>query len=96
IKELEITKRKPQVEERITHIQPNYKVIGPKFGKDIQRIAELFDEKTVKELEKGEEIERDGFKLKREYIKSVKREYFKESEEVELVETEDFVMEIMR
>ncbi|WP_341654927.1 isoleucine--tRNA ligase [Blattabacterium cuenoti] len=69
--------------EFIKHIKPNYKSLGPKFGKKIQRISEAikkFSQEKIKEIEKnktcvffmGEEkvlLSLEDVKISTEYIK---------------------------
>ncbi|WP_185857198.1 isoleucine--tRNA ligase [Blattabacterium cuenoti] len=54
--------------ESIKHIKPNYKSLGPKFGKKIQEVSELikkFSQEEIREIEKKKEC---IFFLKKEKI----------------------------
>jgi valyl-tRNA synthetase len=90
---VEITKESPLWEEKITRISPDFKVIGPLFGKDTKNVAALL-EKYAGELEKTEEIKKDGFLLKREYIQSIQKEFYAGTKKVEVLSAGDVVIEV--
>ncbi len=51
--------------------QPNFRALGPRFGKEVNRAAEIIrslPEDHVKALEKGEEIEADGMRFGKDDI----------------------------
>ncbi len=93
IEEIEITRTSPAWEEKISSITPHFKVIGPLFGKDVNRVASLLRE-HAEELEKREEIEIDGFILKKEYIFSVEKAFYSGEKKVEVLSSGDILVEV--
>lgn len=93
IEEIEITGASPAWEEKISSITPHFKVIGPLFGKDVNRVASLLRE-HAEELEKREEIEIDGFILKKEYIFSVEKAFYSGEKKVEVLSSGDILIEV--
>ena len=93
IKEAIVTKENPQWEERVAKVTPNFKVIGPLFGKDTNRVASLLVENAEDITEQGK-ITVDGVILKREYITSIEKEYYVGEKKVEILSAGDVVIEI--
>ncbi len=93
IETIEITKESPAWEEKITRVSPDFKVIGPLFGKDTNTVAVLL-EKYAGELEKAKEIEKEGFTLKREYIHTIQKEFYAGAKKVEVLSAGDVVIEV--
>ncbi len=93
IKEIEITKENPHWREKISRVSLNFKVIGPLFGKDTKRVASLL-EKYAETLEKGEEIEVEGFILKREYISSLQKEFYLGEKKVDILSSGEITIEV--
>jgi valyl-tRNA synthetase len=93
IKEIAITQENPEWEERTVKVTPNYKVIGPLFGKDTGVVASLLEEHAEK-LEEKKEITVDGFDLKTQYIASVEKEFYSGERKVEVLTCADVVIEI--
>ena len=93
IQNIEVTKENPLWEEKITRVTPNFKVIGPLFGKDTNKVASLL-EKNAEELEKADHIEKEGFILKREYITSIQKEFYAGEKKVEVISAGDVIIEV--
>jgi valyl-tRNA synthetase len=93
IQDIDMTEENPIWEEKITGITPNYKFIGPLFGKDTNMIASLL-EKHAADLEKTEKIEKDGIVLKKEYITSIQKEFYVGEKRVEIISAGDVTIEI--
>jgi valyl-tRNA synthetase len=93
IQEIDMTEENPMWKEKITGITPNYKVIGPLFGKDTNKIAALL-EKHAGDLEKTEKIEKDGIILKRECITSIQKDFYVGEKRVEVISAGDVTIEI--
>ncbi|WP_456326580.1 valine--tRNA ligase [Palaeococcus sp. (in: euryarchaeotes)] len=89
IEKLEIIKGEPELEERITEIKPNFKLVGPKYGKLVPKISkylvESAGEVSIALKEKGKiEFEIDGQRItlgKDEVV--IRKTVFSEGEEVE-------------
>ena len=93
IEKIEVTRENPLWEEKITRVSPDFKVIGPLFGKDTKKVASLL-EKYAEDLETEDKIEKEGFTLKREYINSVQKEFYAGEKKVEVISAGDVVIEI--
>ncbi|KYK30968.1 MAG: valine--tRNA ligase [Theionarchaea archaeon] len=93
IKEIEITEGTPAWEEKVSRVTPDFKVIGPLFGKDTNKVAALLKE-HAEELEEKGEIEIEGFTLKREYMTSIEKEFYAGEKKVEVLSSGDVIIEI--
>ncbi len=93
VEKIEVTQENPLWEEKITRVSPDFKVIGPLFGKDTNKVASLL-EKYAEKLETEDKIEKEGFTLKREYINSVQKEFYAGEKKVEVISAGDVVIEI--
>jgi len=94
ISHLEIKNGKPDIDEKITAVIPRYDIIGPKFGKDVQKVKSLLTS-HVKEIEEKGVLILDGFELNRDYIERVEREFFKGGKKVNVIKDKDFIVEIL-
>jgi valyl-tRNA synthetase len=93
IKNLEISSKSPRWEEKIIKVNPDYGIIGPEFGKDTKKVVTLL-EKYAEDLETNEGIEKEGYKLKKEYIKSVEKEFYAGEKKVDVITASDVTIEI--
>ncbi|ASJ17289.1 valine--tRNA ligase [Thermococcus chitonophagus] len=98
IERLEVVKGEPQLEERVVEIKPNFRRVGPRYGKLVPKIAQYLEEnadRIAKELrEKGRvEFEVDGTRveLDREDV-VLRKAVFSEGEEVETAVVDDVVI----
>ncbi|BAD85463.1 valyl-tRNA synthetase [Thermococcus kodakarensis KOD1] len=98
IEKLEIIKGEPELEERIIEIKPNFKTVGPRYGKLVPKITAYLKEnaeevaKALKESGKIE-FEVDGQKV--ELTKDdivLRKAVFSEGEEVETAVVGDAVI----
>jgi len=94
IANLEIKNGKPNIEEKITAVVPRYDIIGPKFGKDVQKVKSLLNQHITEIEEKGQ-ITLEGFELNFDYIERVEREFFKNGKKVNVIKDRDFIVEIL-
>ncbi|HQM95134.1 MAG TPA: valine--tRNA ligase [Methanofastidiosum sp.] len=94
ISTLEIKNGKPNIEEKITAVVPRYDIIGPKFGKDVQKVKSLLTQHITEIEEKGQ-ITLEGFELNFDYIERVEREFFKNGKKVNVIKDRDFIVEIL-
>lgn len=95
VKEITLSKEKPDIEEKITGVTPNFKLIGPTYGKDTNSVVALISDLDIAReiLEKGS-VEKDGFELTKDLIAKVDRAFVQQGKEVVLIEHQDFVIEI--
>lgn len=98
IERLEIIRGEPELEERITEIKPNFKTVGPRYGKLVPKITTYLKENAeeVAKALKGTgkvEFEVDGgrVELGKEDI-VLRKAVFSEGEEVETAVVEDAVI----
>lgn len=98
IEKLEIIQSEPELEERILEIKPNFKTVGPKYGKLVPKITAYLKEnaeevaKALKEGEKVEfEVEGQRIELSKEDI-VLRKAVFSEGEEVETAVVGDAVV----
>jgi len=98
IERLEVIKGEPALEERITEIKPNFRTVGPRYGKLVPKITTYLKEnaeevaKALKEAGKAE-FEVDGGKVelgKDDVV--IRKAVFSEGEEVETAVVEDVVV----
>ncbi|WP_297479253.1 DUF5915 domain-containing protein, partial [Thermococcus sp.] len=98
IERLEIIKGGPELEERIIEIKPNFRTVGPRYGKLVPKITAYLKEnaeevaKALKETGKVE-FEVDGQKV--ELTKDdvvIRKAVFSEGEEVETAVVGDAVV----
>ncbi|ASJ02920.1 valine--tRNA ligase [Thermococcus profundus] len=98
IEKLEIIRGEPELEERITEIKPNFRTVGPRYGKLVPKITAYLKEnaeevaKALKESGKIE-FEVDGQKV--ELTKDdivLRKAVFSEGEEVETAVVGDAVV----
>lgn len=93
ITNLEITSESPRWKEKIIKITPDYGIIGPKFEEDTNKVVSLL-EKYAEDLEENEHIEKEGYTLQREYIKSVEKEFYAGEKKVDVITADDVTIEI--
>lgn len=93
IKKIEITTENPAWKEKISQVAPDFKVIGPLFGKDTNKVAALLKE-HAEELEEKKEIKVKGFTLRREYITSVEKEFYAGEKKVEVLSSGEVTIEV--
>jgi valyl-tRNA synthetase len=98
IERLEIIKGEPELEERIIEIKPNFRTVGPKYGKLVPKITAYLKEnaeevaKALKESGKVEfEIEGQKVELSKDDI-VLRKAVFSEGEEVETAVVGDAVV----
>ena len=98
IEKLEIIKGEPELEEKITEIKPNFKTVGPRYGRLVPKITAYLKEnaervaRALKENEKIEvEIEGQKVKLGKEDI-VIRKAVFSEGEKVETAVVGDAVI----
>lgn len=98
IEKLEIIKGEPELEEKIIEIKPNFKNVGPKYGKLVPKITKHLKEsaediaKSLKESGKvGFEIEGQKVELGKDDI-VIRKAVFSEGEEVETAVVKDAVI----
>jgi len=95
ISRLDVMAGKPEVEEKIVNVTPNFGLIGPEFGKDTNKaVLMIKDPKIADEIERKGIVKRDGFTLKREYIFKLEKEILSKGERVDIVENPEFTLEI--
>lgn len=85
VKELKIIEGDSDIIKKKT--KPNFKSIGPKFGKDVKKIQQIINNLShneITKLEKSGEIEKDTFKILREDV-----EIFTENIEGWIVESDN-------
>ncbi|MBU7043615.1 MAG: valine--tRNA ligase [Theionarchaea archaeon] len=93
ISQIEISTEEPAWIEKISRVSPDFKVLGPLFGKDTPTVAKLLETHAA-ELEHTEELSVDGFTLKNTYISSVEKEFFAGEKKVEVLSSGDIIIEI--
>lgn len=93
VKDIIVTEENPMWEERIAKVTPNFKVIGPLFGKDTSKVASLLEE-YAEEIERMDEYKANGFALKREYITTIEKEFYSGAKKVEVLSSGDVTIEI--
>ena len=98
IERLEIIRGEPELEERITEIKPNFRIVGPRYGKLVPKITAYLKEnagevaKALKETGKVEfEIEGQRVELGKDDV-IIRKAVFSEGEEVETVVVRDAVV----
>ncbi|AIF70188.1 valyl-tRNA synthetase [Palaeococcus pacificus DY20341] len=98
IEKLEVIKGEPDLEERILEIKPNFKLVGPKYGKLVPKISAYLKEnaesvaKALKESGKVEfEVEGGKVELGKEEI-VIRKAVFSEGEEVKTAVVGDAVI----
>ena len=94
ISNLELKNGKPDIDEKIIEIIPRYDIIGPKFGKDVQKVKTLLRD-NISNLEENGQITVEGFELSRDYIERVEREFFKGGKKVNVIKDKNFIIEIL-
>jgi len=94
ISNLELKTGKPDIDEKILEVIPRYDIIGPKFGKDVQKVKTLLRDNISKLEEKGQ-INVEGFELNRDYVDRVEREFFKKGKKVNVIKDKNFIIEII-
>ncbi|HOP08916.1 MAG TPA: valine--tRNA ligase [Candidatus Methanofastidiosa archaeon] len=95
IKEITISKDTPEFDEVISDITPNFALIGPRFGKDTNKVVELLKvpENAKRIMEEGK-LDIEGLSLHKEYISKVERAYQQKGEKVELIESSEFIVKV--
>ena len=94
IANLSLKEGKPNIEEKILDVIPRYDVIGPKFGKDVQKVKILLKDNLSK-LEEMGQITVEGFDLSKDYIERIEREFFKKGKKVNVIKDKNFIVEIL-
>ncbi|WP_297550594.1 valine--tRNA ligase [Thermococcus sp.] len=98
IERLEIIKGEPELEERIIEIKPNFKTVGPRYGKLVPKITAYLKEnaeevaRAIKETGKVEfEVEGERVELTKNDV-VIRKAVFSEGEEVETAVVGDAVV----
>ena len=98
IEKLEIIKGEPELEERIIEIKPNFRTVGPRYGKLVPKITAYLKEnaeeiaKAIKESGKVEfEVEGGKVELTKDDV-VIRKAVFSEGEEVETAVVGDAVI----
>ena len=98
IEQLEIIRGEPELEERIVEIKPNFRTVGPKYGKLVPKIVAYLRQnaeavaRALMESGKVEfEIEGQGIELGKDDI-VLRKAVFSEGEEVETAVVKDAVI----
>ncbi|ASI98778.1 valine--tRNA ligase [Thermococcus celer] len=98
IERLEIIKGEPELEERITEIKPNFRTVGPRYGKLVPKITAYLKENAVevaKSLKENGKVEFEVDGQKVELSKDdivIRKAVFSEGEEVETAVVGDAVI----
>ncbi|NJE55526.1 valine--tRNA ligase [Thermococcus sp. 21S9] len=98
IERLEVIKGEPELEERITEIKPNFRTVGPRYGKLVPKIIAYLKEhadevaKALKENGKVEfEVDGEKVELGKDDV-VIRKAVFSEGEEVETAVVGDAVI----
>ena len=98
IEKLEIIKGEPELEERMVEIKPNFRTVGPRYGKLVPKIVAYLKQnaesiaKALKESGKVEfEVEGQKIELSKDDI-VLRKAVFSEGEEVETAVVRDAVI----
>ncbi|CAI1493758.1 Valine--tRNA ligase [Thermococcus nautili] len=98
IERLEVIKGEPELEERITEIKPNFRTVGPRYGKLVPKITTYLKEhaeevaKALKETGKVEfEVDGQKVELSKDDV-VIRKAVFSEGEEVETAVVGDAVI----
>ncbi|GAB6135442.1 valine--tRNA ligase [Thermococcus prieurii] len=98
IERLEIIRGEPALEERITEIKPNFRTVGPRYGKLVPKITAYLKEhaeevaKALKETGKVEfEVDGEKVELGKDDV-VIRKAVFSEGEEVETAVVGDAVI----
>ena len=94
ISNLELKNGKPDIDEKILEVIPRYDIIGPKFGKDVQKVKTLLRD-NISILEEKGQVTVEGFELDRDYVERVEREFFKSGKKVNVIKDKNFIIEII-
>ena len=98
IERLEIIQGEPALEERITEIKPNFRTVGPRYGKLVPKITAYLKEnaeEVARALKEGGKVEFDVEGQKVELGKEdvvIRKAVFSEGEEVETAVVGDAVV----
>lgn len=91
IKEISLSTDKPEFDEIISKVTPNFSIIGPQFGNDTNSVVDLLTApENAKRVLEESEVEIEGFLLKKEHILKVERVYEQKGKKVELIEHPEF------
>lgn len=100
IADLNITNGQPHIIEKVVEVIPQMDKIGPHFRKDAPVILKYIESTDPQELaealDEDGEISIDELKLTEEYIKLRKEITSKTGEKVDLIHTDDLVIEIIK
>jgi len=99
IKKLGAKKGKPEIREKIVNVIPDFAKLGPRFGKDTNRVAGfLKNPEIAHEVEEKGILEVEGVVLKKEYIFKIEREVTSSDsgERVEIIEDKGFILKITK
>ncbi|WP_297552511.1 valine--tRNA ligase [Thermococcus sp.] len=98
IERLEVIRGEPELEERITEIKPNFRTVGPRYGKLVPKITAYLKEhaeevaKALKETGKVEfEVDGEKVELSKDDV-VIRKAVFSEGEEVETAVVGDAVI----
>lgn len=100
IDDLEIKRGQPQIEEKVAEITPLMNKIGPDFRKDAPQILNYLESTDPQEI--YQKMESDGqiiindLKLTREYIKPRKEIVSSTGEKVDIIYSDEMVIEIIK
>jgi len=93
VENLESKKGKPEIEEKIVKVIPNYKVIGPIFGDRTKEIVKIIqDPEIAKKIDSGEKV--TEYKLCKDHISRIEKEYRAEGRKVDILTGKDYIIEI--
>lgn len=95
ITELTVSTDAPDYVEIIAGVTPNFAVLGPAFGKQTKAATALLTDPDIarRVMDEGE-IEVEGMLLKSDYIAKIDRAFEQHGKKVELIEHQDFVIEM--
>ena len=93
IKNLQIKRGDPEIEEKLVRVVPNYKIIGPTFGEKTDEVVKILqDPAVVAKIESGETV--TEFDLSREHIARIEKEYRAEGRKVDIVTGDSYLIEL--
>ncbi|HDM23114.1 MAG TPA: hypothetical protein ENG20_04955, partial [Methanomicrobia archaeon] len=93
VERIEFKEGKPEIEEKIIKVVPNYRVIGPSFGEKTKEIIKLLQNPEIaKRIDSGETV--TEYKLCRDHISRIEKEYMAEGKKVDIITGKDYIIEI--
>lgn len=100
IDQLEVSRGQPQIMEKVVEVIPQMNKIGPDFRKDAPQILKYLEstdpQKIAETLKTKGEIEVNGLKVTPEYVKMRKEITSMTGEKVDLIHTDNLIIEIIR